>query len=1269
MKKALSIMIALCIMASLTISALPAVAEVSDTFTAASGPITFGYTVLTEDPATATGTVSLTGSPASIANSVIVIPGQVSREVGGVKYTYAVTEIGENAFDADFHNNNGSTIRLPDTLRVIRNGAFKMISAKDNIMIPAGVTEIGQEAFEAANAAGGAYCFLGDKPKLGTSAFFATAGSGTSPIYYKADNATWLGTSLIDGRSVSGKANFLSSVSIDNTSPEVGDTVTISPMPAGATYTVRWLRVLSKATTTIEFADADSYIVTSEDVGASIVAVVNGTGEWTGTAVSDYTAAVTTTSAIDITNKTISFANVVEGYSEAPAGQTVTVSVGGTGSVTLLPIESDEYVIGAFSPSATTNAGSTVSFTIRPKAGLAAGNYSRLLRVWTTAGDSASLRVDFTVEPTVYRLKASTTRYQFSNRSVGYTEAISGTVTFENTGNMPITLDPLQQLQSFVVGTMSSNTIQPGGTATVTATVKGGLAMGSYLEALSVTGSGGVSVSVEFGIAIVGRVKAYGYGSNYLDFGIVLPGYTQTSTETVMVENTSNQSVTVNMPSSVSFDITGFPSNSTIAAGGKLSFQVRPKLGLGVGNHSERLTISESGGTNTSIGVEFEVKGAEQSAIFINSSPLSDELNFGTAVEGYSVTDVKLPYMGFFVFGVGNKAITVNLPVLEYFDVVKTHYSGEANSYDMVIDPDGEDSVQLYITPKPGLKAGTYFETMVITGSNDTSDSIKLAFTVTPINVGIRSDRTQIDFGTAPEGHANLFPNQSIVTVTNSGNTPITIGRPTLSDSYIISGYSPAEIAPGGSTQLRVQPKTNLAVGVYNSELVVTSSKGSTLKVPVRFEVKSGEPKLVLIPDSADFSSAVEGYTGIAEKTITVKNEGLSSIALSDLPSLADYTITSYASGTVLVPSGAVTFKIKPKDGLGVGRHDTVLSVSEEGGTSASLKLSFEVEAKSYDFSIAQIEVDFGTHYEGYSGLSSITIVIRNTGNQSMTFTNPSAANFTVGSLSATTLAPGAVSTFTVAPAVGLKGGSYSVDLVVANDHEVERRVALVFNVISAPVIDGALSFPELTSGSYYDVKLKLLSGSESVWALAEGSVLPDGLVINSGLGTLSGTTTAAAVPGSYTFDLAARNAAGSDIKTFVIRIVPRVTAGDKQSIKPSDGGSLTVTSDAAFADYLSTAVDGKPVPAAYLAVVEGSTKVTLSNAFLATLAAGKHTIEIVSKSGTAAATFTVLASPATGDNSALIVFTAISSISGVCLLVVVLLLIRKKHAAKLNNN
>lgn len=72
--------------------------------------------------------------------------------------------------------------------------------------------------------------------------------------------------------------------------------------------------------------------------------------------------------------------------------------------------------------------------------------------------------------------------------------------------------------------------------------------------------------------------------------------------------------------------------------------------------------------------------------------------------------------------------------------------------------------------------------------------------------------------------------------------------------------------------------------------------------------------------------------------------------------------------------------------------------------------------------------------------------------------------------------------------------------------------------------------------------------------------------------------------------------------------------------------GALSFTSNAAFADFLKVQVDGKDVDASNYTVKEGSTIVTLNASYLETLSAGKHTLAIVSDTGTAETEFTVLA-------------------------------------------
>ena len=70
----------------------------------------------------------------------------------------------------------------------------------------------------------------------------------------------------------------------------------------------------------------------------------------------------------------------------------------------------------------------------------------------------------------------------------------------------------------------------------------------------------------------------------------------------------------------------------------------------------------------------------------------------------------------------------------------------------------------------------------------------------------------------------------------------------------------------------------------------------------------------------------------------------------------------------------------------------------------------------------------------------------------------------------------------------------------------------------------------------------------------------------------------------------------------------------------------LSFTSNAAFADFLKVQVDGKNVDPSNYTVEEGSTIVTLKPSYLETLPAGKHTLAIVSDTGTAETEFTVVA-------------------------------------------
>ena len=314
-------------------------------------------------------------------------------------------------------------------------------------------------------------------------------------------------------------------------------------------------------------------------------------------------------------------------------------------------------------------------------------------------------------------------------------------------------------------------------------------------------------------------------------------------------------------------------------------------------------------------------------------------------------------------------------------------------------------------------------------------------------------------------------------------------------------------------------------------------------------------------------------------------------------------------------------------------------------------------------------------------------MTITNTGNQALTLNQPASTNsFEVGTLSKTKLAAGETATFTVQPKAGLAEGAYSETITVSGSENTTVTISATFTVqhqlekvaAKAPTCTATGNkeyFVCKVCGKYFDTDGKTEITQESTvipatghsygepeWSWSEDGktctvtftckidtahketpkVTVTSKVKTPATCTKKGVTTYTAsvefngqthtatkdvtdIPATgHSYDNGKCTVCGaisSDFKAVI-------TAGANGSWQKGTKDSLSFTSNAAYKHFRKVQVDGKDLDAANYTVKEGSTIVTLKAEYLETLSVGKHTLAIVSDTGTAAAEFTIQAAP-----------------------------------------
>lgn len=106
---------------------------------------------------------------------------------------------------------------------------------------------------------------------------------------------------------------------------------------------------------------------------------------------------------------------------------------------------------------------------------------------------------------------------------------------------------------------------------------------------------------------------------------------------------------------------------------------------------------------------------------------------------------------------------------------------------------------------------------------------------VTQSEYSLSAAPTALDFGSVYTGYDR--PAAQTVTVTNTGNQPLTLTQPASTASFEVGTLSQTQLATGETATFEVQPKAGLPVGAYNETIEVTGSENASASVPAGFAV------------------------------------------------------------------------------------------------------------------------------------------------------------------------------------------------------------------------------------------------------------------------------------------------------------------------------------------------------------------------------------------------------------------------------------------------
>lgn len=599
--------------------------------------------------------------------------------------------------------------------------------------------------------------------------------------------------------------------------------------------------------------------------------------------------------AASVSPETVTFNDLRVGY-EQPEAQTVTVTNTGNQALSLKLPSLEDYEIQAATGFdeegvASLAVNGKASFTVRPAAGLAQGDHSDTLTLKLTSDDpdksvTKDVALNCNIDETALEANSAScdfgtaqgSNYQVAERltvTISVKSGVNGEYKIKIPANDPVfifeprdnfVLDEDGQSYTGTVKRVNDNVTQ---IAAFYLSVRNDLSPGNYDQELDL--GSGLTLPLKFTVEVLPYEITV--SPQQLDFGTIVSGVDETpAAQTLTVTNTGSNDITVNLPSSTNYVVTGGEGfedgKAALESGDAASFTVRPKEGLTAEDYEEFLRITtDQSDVSKEILLSFAVEDPDYT---INCD--QDSLNFSaitvdeTPPEAQTVT----------ITNEGNVTNTVSLPQSDAFDL-----NGGAGfeGSTAVLAPEG--TTTFTVRPKAGLSADDYSGTLTLSGSGDSQVSLGVSYVV---------EKGQAAVTDVPQAKTLTYTGEAQPLVTKGAATGGTLVYSLDQDGAYTTAIPTATNAGEYSVYYKVQGDKD-----HNDtepvEVTVTIAKADpevTAPVPVTGLTYTGEEyELItagtttggtlvysLTGDEDDYSTAIPTGTAAQSYTVWYKVQG-----------------------------------------------------------------------------------------------------------------------------------------------------------------------------------------------------------------------------------------------------------------------------------------------------------------------------------------------------------------------------------------------------------